>query len=78
MLCMRCVLCMRRVRIPGGLPQSLKEDGAYVINDPKGLPTPAENIHRNPAALLFYGFSCHSCLPSGETLALPCSRRNTC
>ena len=49
-----------------GLLQSLKEDGAYVINDPKGLPTPTDNIHRNPAAPLFYGFSCHSCLPSGE------------
>lgn len=44
---------------------ALKDDGCYIINDPKGLPTPAENIHNNPAAPLRFGFSCHSCLPSG-------------
>mmetsp|Transcript_1725 Transcript_1725/g.5015 ORF Transcript_1725/g.5015 Transcript_1725/m.5015 type:complete len:369 (-) Transcript_1725:310-1416(-) len=44
--------------------KAVKPDGAYIINDPKGLPTPAANIHRNPAAPVFYGFSCHSCLPS--------------
>lgn len=45
--------------------QALKEDGAYIINDPKGAPTPAANIRHNPAAAAFYGFSCHTCLPSG-------------
>jgi hypothetical protein len=49
----------------GVVKQALKDDGCYIINDPKGLPTPAENIHNNPAAPLRFGFSCHSCLPSG-------------
>jgi 2-polyprenyl-3-methyl-5-hydroxy-6-metoxy-1,4-benzoquinol methylase len=45
--------------------KALKDDGAYIINDPKGLPTPALNIAENPAATMMFGFSCHCCLPSG-------------
>jgi len=71
-------------------PQSLKETGSYIINDPRGKPTPAENIAENAdSAALYYGFSCHACLPSGEmysvlhskcfrcTLRTPTARRST-
>lgn len=50
--------------------QALKEDGCYIINDPRGRPTAAENIAENAdKASLYYGFSCHSCLPSGFLLS---------
>ena len=45
--------------------QALKDDGSYIVNDLKGLPTPALNFAENLAAAMMYGFSCHCCLPSG-------------
>ncbi len=46
--------------------QALKDSGCYIINDPRGKPTPAENIAEAPdQSAMLYGFSCHCCLPSG-------------
>ena len=73
MLCMQFVLQLDEPQqiLKSHLPwlaQALKEDGSYIINDPRGRPTPAENIHENAdLATVYYGFSCHCCLPSGKT-----------
>lgn len=50
--------------------QALKDDGRYIINDPKGLSTPAQNIAEAPQhAAMMFGISCHCCLPSGALSA---------
>jgi hypothetical protein len=47
--------------------QALKDDAlGYIINDPRGKPTPAQNIAEEPErSTVYYGFSCYACLPSG-------------
>jgi SAM-dependent methyltransferase len=47
--------------------KALKDDAlGYIINDPRGKPTPAQNIAEEPErSMVYYGFSCYACLPSG-------------
>lgn len=47
--------------------QAIKDDGSWIVNDPKGKHTPADNIAEDPGhGAMFYGISCHCCLPSGD------------
>ena len=45
--------------------KSLKEDGAWLCADVKGLPTFAENLKDNPMATLAYSFSVLVCMSAG-------------
>lgn len=47
--------------------KALKEDSfGYIVNDPRGKPTAAQNISEDPQrSTVYYGFSCYACLPSG-------------
>ncbi|MBT3428676.1 MAG: class I SAM-dependent methyltransferase [Gammaproteobacteria bacterium] len=48
---------------------SLKEDGAWLCADVKGLPTFAENLEDNPMATLAYSFSVLVCMSAGLSTA---------
>jgi ubiquinone/menaquinone biosynthesis C-methylase UbiE len=49
--------------------QSLKQDGAWLCADVKGMPTFAENLKDNPMATLAYSFSVLVCMSAGLSTA---------